>query len=206
MEVNRMNHKPVEMDPRAIWQNQTTEGVTISVDEVQLRGHRFLWKMRRGMIVFWAALGLHLCGHVARRFVGQEEFMGWAGLFDFATLVIVILYWPYQYVARSPWPVSILPHVASLPGLDFYRRQLELERDLVNEAYAGFGFRGVSGLVFIGVVLALHAFRYPNVMLPFGIPFVILGAMLYVRRKRQRPMIDRELEELKSYYRANTGG
>src|SRR5688572_11799396 len=134
-------------DPRAIWQNQTTEGVTLSVPEIQHRAKRLERQMNQGIRIMWGAFALHVAVDAFGRAPAIQEFSAWWGLLDLVTLMMFLLYWPYQYARRSDWPPSVVPSASPLPGLDYYRRQLITRRDLVSEEYWGAGPRGGLGMI-----------------------------------------------------------
>src|SRR5262245_48398778 len=130
-----MDQEPMTLDFGGIWQSQPITEVQISPEDIRERVAKSEATTRRGFQLFAVSAVLHILIHIGRQFMAQGEFSGPVGVLELTTLLILLAYWPYQYAWKTHWPMSILPETRATPGLDFYRRQLELRRNF----YAGDG-------------------------------------------------------------------
>jgi hypothetical protein len=199
MEVITVSHRLPDDDPKTIWQNQTIQGASVTVEQLRDRAQTLDRKMRRGTFIGGMSFVLHLLCHVLQQVVDRPEFTGWIGVVEVGTLAIVLLYWPFQYASLANRPLSVVPHAGAAPGLEFYRRQLELRRDWFPEYYPS-GFTPIL----IGFIFVIHTLRYPAYMIPIGVLWTVVGVFLYVRKRRERPVILRELEELNAFRRSQS--
>src|SRR5262245_21672090 len=121
---------PPDYDPRTVWQNQK-EHAAPSLEEIMTRAEEFRRKSRRGAHVFWIALLLHLAVSVAEDFAGIKVW--WVGVIRFALFITWVAYIPFRGLDdASP---TILRIAGTTPVLDFYRRQLQRQRDYFTDNY-----------------------------------------------------------------------
>jgi hypothetical protein len=182
-------------DPKQIWQNQPTEAMQMSLEEIRRKAHQFHAKGR------WKALtaivgGLVLCGVFAGTSAKAQYTVlriGWA------VLSLWGLYGAYQ-AYKWIWPSNLAEDATVVTSLDFYRRELERRRDYVLHIWRRSGL----WLCFVGLALVIlpaliAALKTPRLLLN-AVPFFVLLTVWFVSffsiRKRDRRNLQREIDEL----------
>jgi hypothetical protein len=181
----------METDPRKIWQDQHMETPKMSLDEIRRRARKLEEKGRLEAIVL-IAVGLLLCpffGWTAVRVTETIPRIGWSVL----SLWCLYCVWRgYRWV----WPRTAATDSPSETSLEFYRSELEKQRDLNQHLWRR------SGLVWLFAGLALIIAPAIKQWAKNGVPFfVLLGiwfvSFFFIRRHKVRSL-QREIDELKN--------
>ena len=188
-----------DKDPRAIWQNQPTEVSEVTLEKIRQKVRDLRAKTRRqllGNLSLLLVVGFFYVFDVKQSLGMQPLFLlaiAWslAGLY---------------FLNRGMWSMAMPGDAALSTGLEFYRREVERQRYL---------FRRVLMWSFGPVLLAIGAFIaalskvitkdwkiFPNAM-PFMTLVVIWIAAYFVIRKRERHILQREIDELKTIEKEN---
>ncbi len=182
-------------DPKQIWQNQPTEAMQMSLEEIRGKAHRFYargrWKALTAIVI-----GVVLCGVFAGAFAKAQYLVlriGWG---------ILSLWGLYgAYLAHEwIWPGNLAEDATLGASLDFYRRELENRRDYVRHIWRRSGL----WLCFIGLALVvlpalIAALKTPRLLLNAVLFFVLLSVWFvsfFSIRKRDRRNLQREIDEL----------
>jgi uncharacterized membrane protein len=179
-------------DPQKIWQDQPTEKMKMSLDEIRRKAQKLQTKARLEALA-WIVIGLVLCvlfAHSCARAQAVVARIGWG------MLSLWGLYGAYQ-ASKWIWPGSLAAHATMNTSLDFYRRELERRHDYVQHVWRR------AGLTFcfagLAVVIVPAALSTPGLLfnaVPFFILLVVwLVAFLFMRKRQQRAL-QREIDEL----------
>ena len=156
-------------DLKNVWQNQTVEANQMSLDEIRRKAGKFQKRIRNRNLREYAASVLVIAafGYYVWRF--PEVRLG-SGLIIAATLYMV-----YQLHTRGA--AKTIPAALGLGTcLDFHRRELELQRDLLRDIWKWYLLPFVPGLLAFVAVPVMH--------LPPGkwlrtVPFILLCAVVF---------------------------
>jgi hypothetical protein len=182
-------------DPKQIWQNQPTEAMQMSLEEIRRKAHQFHNKARLKALTA-IVIGIALCGVFAAT-VAKPQYLvlriGWG------ILSIWALYGAYQ-AYKWIWPSSLAPDATVGTSLDFYRRELERRRDYVRHIWRRSGLWGCfTGLALVVVPALMGALRAPRLLVNAVPLFVLLTTWFVVFssiRKRERTNLQREIDAL----------
>jgi hypothetical protein len=187
-------------DPKKIWQEQHTEAIEMSLEEIRRKAHQFhakgKWKAVIGIVI-----GIALCGVFAGAFAKAQYLVlriGWALL---SLWCLFSAYQAYKWI----WPSSLAADATVGTSLEFYRRELERRRDYVQHIWRRSGlwwcFLGLA-LVILPAMMA--SLKNPRLLLNAA-PFFVLLSVWFVAffsiRKRQRRGLQREIDELNALQR-----
>jgi hypothetical protein len=187
-------------DPRDIWQNQPTEPFKMSTEEIRRKAQQH-WRTARVKSLAVMIIGIYLSLCFAWTFTRVHEVVpriGW-GLLSFWG--IYLAYQAYRWV----WPGRLMSDAAASTSLEFYRSELERQRDFNQYAW------GRAGLTFcfLGLALALvppliKSLEHPRLLLNF-LPFLVLliiwvASFPYIR-KQKRQKLQQEIEQLRALER-----
>jgi len=197
-----MSPQPHEPDLKNIWQNQETEKVIMSVEDVRLNARKYLRRKKRDLIarsafvvLAAASIGIFLMN---ARFTSVRFVAGMV----MATLLTSTV-WTLLRVYRSsesPWSSHrSAPNAAMTSCIEFYRS--ELERYL---AYAGLpAWQLVTVLVIIGWMMRDALTRNSTDPFRLVLPYVLFAAagliMLVAVRKFQARRIQDDIDALKMF-------
>jgi hypothetical protein len=182
-------------DPKQIWQNQPTEAMQMSLEEIRRKAHQFHNKARLKALTA-IVIGIALCGVFAAT-VAKPQYLvlriGWG------ILSIWALYGAYQ-AYKWIWPSSLAPEATVGTSLDFYRRELERRRDYVRHIWRRSGLWGCfTGLALVVAPALMGALRAPRLLVNAVPLFVLLTTWFVVFssiRKRERTNLQREIDAL----------
>lgn len=182
-------------DPKKIWQGQETEPIKMSLDEIRRKARKLQTKARlaaRVWIVIGLSLSLAFAGSSAR---AQDlvERIGWG------VLSLWGLYGAYQ-AYRWIWPGRLAADATLSTSLDFYREELERQRDYARHIWRRSGlWLCFTGLALVVVPPLIKALKTPRLLLN-AVPFFFLLAVWFVAfftlRKRGQQKLQREIDEL----------
>lgn len=183
-------------DPRNIWQNQPTEPLKMSYDEIRRRAQE-LQKKGRLSAILWIVLGVLLAISFGRTAAMTEDpvpRIGWI------ILSLWCLYGIYQ-AFRWIWPGPLDSDATPSTSLEYYRRELrralDYEKSIWMKSGLTFCFLGVFLVILPGLIAATRAPRVLLNMVPFFLLLSIWIILFLAGRKRKREKLQRELEELK---------
>jgi hypothetical protein len=157
-------------DPRALWQNQPTEGVSMSVDAVRRKSQQLQDNARRRIAAFYAMGAANAGIPLVLMWFLPELRLGLGYLMLTAVFLV-------SYVRRRSGFRTVSPSMTPAEGLAFYRDLLARERDFRRDSTRWFTigpalniivlslvyiasplFHGTTAeLAVIGMILATHA-------------------------------------------------
>jgi len=181
-----------ENDPRAIWQNQSTEPSVMTLEKIRQKVRELHAKTRRQLLGNLAVLLFVIAFYSfgIRQFPMLQPLLLFAIAWSLAGL---------YFLNRGMWFEAMPGDAALSTGLEFYRREIERRRCL---------FRRVLLWSFGPVLLAIATFLlaiatigvrgggiFPNAI-PFMVLVVIWIAVYFVIRMREQRELQREIDEL----------
>jgi hypothetical protein len=187
---NIMSDEHPEYDPKALWQ-QESEHARLSMEEIVARSEELKRKNRRDMATFSVALLLYAAISITEDISNIEGNLWWVGAIRFALLIVWVYYLPVGFAGTNYLSPIQLQTSGMTPSFEFYRKQLERRRD-----YFGDGYRTGLQWAFLTLGIVLFSIAYPPLFLLFGIPLAITAAVVFIRKKREMPHIQREIETL----------
>ena len=188
-------------DPRNIWQNQPTEPLKMSTNEIRAKAQRHQTKARF-QAVYSIIIGLFLCVFFARASVQPGDY--WVvSRMGVGLLSLWGIYYAYQ-AYKWIWPGRLTPDATFDTTLQSYRSELEKRRDYGRHIWrrAGLTF-GVLGVAMIIVPALIGVAGHPRDTLPFFVILAIWLAVFLRLRKRNRGKLQQEIEELRALEREN---
>ena len=191
-------------DPRKIWQNQPTEPLKMSTNEIRAKAQRHQTKARF-QAVYSIIIGLFLCVFFARVFVRPGDY--WVvSRMGVGLLSLWGIYYAYQ-AYKWIWPGRLTPDATLNTTLQSYRSELEKRRDYGRHVWrrAGltFGVLGVAMVIVPALIKSLDTPRLLLDLLPFFVLLAIWLAVFLRLRKRNRGKLQQEIEELRVFKREN---
>jgi uncharacterized membrane protein len=187
-------------DPQKIWQDQPTEAIKMSLDEIRRKVRKLQMKGRLAAVA-WIVMGLALSVLFAHSAARPQEVVERIGL---GMLSLWGLYGAYQGY-RWIWPGTLAADAAMSASLGFYRKELERRHDYARHVWrrAGLTFC-FAGLALVILPALIGALRTPRLLVN-AVPFFVLLAVWLVvffsMRKRQQGQLQREIDELKALER-----
>ena len=169
----------------------------MSLDEIRRKAQKLQAKARLAALI-WIALGLCLSVLFARTLAGAQDVVpriGWG------VLSLWGLYGVYQ-AYRWIWPGRLAADATLSTSLDFYRQELERQRDYNRHIWRKSGLT----LAFLGLALvagpALFKAIHSPGLLPNTVPLLVLVVVWFVAfffaKKRNRQKLQQEIDELKA--------
>jgi hypothetical protein len=182
-------------DPKQIWQNQPTEAMQMSLEEIRRKAHQFHNKARLKALTA-IVIGIALCGVFAGTSAKAQYMLlriGWGVL---SLWGIYGAYQAYKWI----WPSGLAEDATLGTSRDFYRRELERRRDYGRYIWRRSGlWLCFVGLAFVVLPALIAALKAPRLLLN-AVPFFVLlagwiVAFVYIR-KRERTNLQREIDAL----------
>jgi hypothetical protein len=182
-------------DPKQIWQNQPTEAMQMSLEEIRRKAHQFHNKARLKALT-GIVIGIALCGVFAGTSAKAQYMLlriGWGVL---SLWGIYGAYQAYKWI----WPSGLAEDATLGTSRDFYRRELERRRDYGRHIWRRSGlWLCFVGLAFVVLPALIAALKAPGLLLN-AIPFFVLLAgwfvVFFTIRKRERTNLQREIDAL----------
>jgi len=180
---------------KQLWQSQPTEGVRMSVEQIQAAAGKF---QRR---IHWRNLREYVTAVLLVAFFSYEFFRGGDLLVrtGFGLMIAGIFYLIWHLLSKGSW--RPLPADAGLSScIDFQRRQLVQQRDLVSSVW-----RWYLGPLLPGMAVLLVAFwhanpghvKYPSlVVLPEAIFFAVISVAVAKLNESAARRLQRQIDEL----------
>jgi hypothetical protein len=189
-------------DPRKIWQDQPTERIKMSLDDIRRKAQKLHAKARMAAIA-WIGIGIFLSAAFGRSSAHARELlprMGWGVL---SLWGLYGAWQAYQWI----WPGRLAADATLATSLDFYRKELERQRDYGRQIWRRSGvaaaFLGAALVVAPGLIQVVKTpALLPNVAPFFVLLFVWLVSFLVLRARKQQKL-QQEIDELNAMEREN---
>ena len=188
-----MTNEPEPADVKNIWQNQSVEGTTMSLEEIKKQMGQLQKKMRQRNVVVGLAL-LLLVVVCARLLFKAGNLIEGIGA---ALLVIGAGYVGYQLLLIRKKPASVIRENEPLASAMFYRTELERQRDF----HRGLWLWSRLVIVVPGVVVLLigsvieHPERIHRIRLNAA-TVAVLAVLQVARQLRLARKYQREIDAL----------
>lgn len=191
-------------DPQKIWQNQSTEPLKMSANDLRRKAVKAQSKARFAVlftIVMAIIFGVFFFAWSITRVYAMLARTG------FALVSLCMIYAAY-HVYKWTWPGNLPEEAPINTCLEFYRRELERQRDYRHRWWRS----GLPILTLLGVVMAAVGTGARNApphhplvnALPFLLALAVwVVAFLLLRKKHGRENLQREIEELRAFEREN---
>jgi hypothetical protein len=190
-----MPNEPPPNDMRSLWQGQRTEPVTMSLDELRKKARKYQRKIGRRNALEYAAAVLVVVffGYTIWRV--HDMFMRVGGGLCIAGMV----YMASQLHKRGS-AKSVPGDMALTTCLDFHRRELERQRDLLRSSWSWYLGPMIPGLVVIilgGIMANPGRLQHPRLFVAAYAGLCAL-AFFWVRQlhKRYVRRLQRQIDEL----------
>jgi hypothetical protein len=183
-------------DPQKIWQDQPTEAMKMSLDEIRRRAQKLQTKGRLAALST-IVIGLVLCVLFALSSARPQEVVGRIGWGMLSLWGLYSAYQAYKWI----WPGRLAADATFGTSLDFYRSELERSRDYGRQVWrrAGltFCFAGLALVILPGLIGALRTPRLLWNVVPFFVLLVTWFVVFFSMRRRKLQKLQREIDELK---------
>jgi hypothetical protein len=184
-------------DPQKIWQEQPTEAIEMSLEEIRRKAHQFharsRWKALMAIVIGIVLGGVFAAVSAKAQYLVLR--IGWGIL----SLWGLYAAWKaYKWV----WPSNLAEDAALSTSLEFYRNELERRRDYTRHIWRNSAlWLCFVGLAFLVLPVLGMAVKNPRLLLN-AIPFFVLLAAWFVAfvflRRRDQRMLQREIDELEA--------
>lgn len=180
---------------KELWQSQPTEGMRMSVEQIQAVAGKF---QRR---IHWRNIREYVAAIVVVVFSAYEFFRGGDQLVrtGFGLIIAGTFYLIWHLLSKGSW--RPLPEDAGLSScIEFQRRQLVQQRDLVSSVW-----RWYLGPLIPGMAILLLAFYHANpghvkhpslIVLPEAIFFAVISVAVAKLNARAACRLQRQIDEL----------
>jgi uncharacterized membrane protein YjfL (UPF0719 family) len=190
-------------DPRNVWQSQPTEKFKLSEDDIRRKAQKLQSKARWATLG-WITIGLALAVGFARSAVNAREVLPRVG---WGMLSLWGIYGAYQAV-RWIWPRRLQPDASAGTCLEFYRNELERQRDYGRHIWRRSGLTFCFlGLAIVLVPALIHAWlTAPRLVwnaAPFFVLLAIWFAIFFPLKKRKQQTLQQDIDELREFERGN---
>lgn len=190
------NEFPEDRQAMELWQNQKTEGVRMSVEQVRVEAGRFQRKIHwRNMREYVAALAeIALFGYW---FLRAKDLLVRVG---FALLLAGLAYLVWHLLSKGSPAEAEEEEGAGLSGwIAFRRRELVRQRDLMRSVWLWYIGPLVPGIavVFIAAARAAHAIRHSLIVWAADALVVVVVFLVVAElNKRGARKLQRQIDEL----------
>jgi hypothetical protein len=188
-----MTNEPEPADVKNIWQNQSVEGTTMSLEEIKIKVGQLQNKMRLRNVIVGPGL-LFMVVICARFLFKTHNLIEGIGA---ALLIIGAGYVGYQLLLIRKKPASVVRENEPLAGAVFYRTELERQRDF----HRGLWLWSRVAVVIPGAVVLLiglaieHPERTHQIRLNAA-AVVVLAVLQVARHLRLARKYQREIDAL----------
>lgn len=186
-----------ESEPQTIWQEQPTEALKMSLEQLNRKAQK-RQRAARFNVLKATIIGLILCGWFAWGAMRVHELVSRIGL-------ALLSLWSLYYVLhgyRWIWPRRLQSEAEPGVTVRSYRAELEKQRDYVRQIW----LKGGLVVCFLGAALFLlpsliQTIGSPRLLLNFAPIFVLLAVWLAIfipRRRRSLQKMQSEIEQLRA--------
>ncbi len=187
-------------DPQSVWQNQPTEPLKLSATDLRRKALEAQSRTRFA-VLFTSIIGIMCCVVFAWSFGRAHAALARIG---YALVCLCMIYAAY-HAYKWTWPGNLPEEAPINTCLEFYRRELERQRDYNRRWWRS----GLPVLTLLGVVMAAVGTGARNTpphpllnALPFFLALAIwVVAFILLRKKLGRGNLQREIEELRAFER-----
>lgn len=182
-------------NPKKIWQKQPKEAPTMTLEMIRQRASESRSKTRRELFgsIATVLIVVAICGF---------------GIYHASSAVVRLVFvaaivWVLAgqgLLHRGMWSASGPADATLKTGLEFYRRELERQQDLIGRVLRwSFGpvILSVGTLIVVLVEMATGRSLPIRSVMPFGSLFVIWVVAFLVRRSRGQRKLRQEIDELR---------
>jgi len=164
---------------KSIWQNQPSGGIRMSVDEIHRRAGKFQKK------IYWRNAREYIAALVVVVFIGFDFWRTSDALtrVAFAMIIAGVVY-AMWHLHRRGSSRSLPADLGLASGIEFYRRELERQQDLLQSV--GFWYLGplIPGPV---VLMVARACTHPGHLRPIGLSLALFALVfVFIWRLNQR--------------------
>lgn len=182
-------------DPKKIWQDQPTEPIKMSLEEIRRKAQKLQMKGRLRVLAAMI-IGLFLCIAFARMAAVVEDLIPRIGWGMMSLWGLYGAYAAYKWI----WPGRLAEDATLSTSLDFYRGELERKRDYDRHVWRRSGvifcFAGLAVAIIPELIPALQTPRLLLNAAPFFTLLVIWFVLFFYLRTRNRLKLQREIDEL----------
>jgi hypothetical protein len=166
-----VNESPPNDRLKTVWQNQPSEGIRMSVDEIRHRAGKFQKK------IYWRNAREYVAALVVLVAFGFDFWRTSNTLARVACgLIIAGTLYVIRHLHQRGASRSVPAEMGLASGLEFYRRELERQRDLVGSVASWYLGPMIPGLV---VLMAARARINPGRLWPIGLSSALV-ALVFV--------------------------
>jgi len=190
-----MNESPPNDVLKSVWQNQKTEGIRMSADDLRRKAKQFhgkiLWRNLREYLAVLAVAALF-----GFEFWRTTDVLARAG---FALTIAGMLYLVWQ-LYRKGSSRALPAEMGLASGLEFFKRELERQRDLLQNVGKWYLGPLVPGLAIITIASArsnpghLRHFALFLALYSLIVAFIFVSIWKFNRRAARK--LQRQIEEL----------
>lgn len=183
-------------NPKTIWQDQPMEAPTMTLEVIHEKAREYRSKKRRALVGSIVTVLLI----VAISVFGIQHGSG-GGVRMLFALAIVWALAGQSFLHRGKWQPGLPDDATFRTGLDFYRRELEQQQDLVRRILQwslGPVILSVFSLILVLVEMATGRGLPISRVLPFTILFIVWLISFFVLRSRDQKKLRREFDELRN--------
>jgi Flp pilus assembly protein TadB len=191
---------PNELPPKdlkTVWQNQDSEGIQMSIDEIRTKARSFERKIRRRNLREYIAAAFIAAGFAFFAWHSPSPIIRLGNL----TVAVGALFFAYQLHLRGSSRTQP-KEMGTMGGLDFYLGQLERERTLLDESWKWMIWLIPGMIVLMAGVIA-------NGWIGKAAPFLAITClwigiwlwMMLSRNKRRARALQQEIDELSAWGR-----
>jgi len=189
------NESPPNNGPQSIWQSQKLEGIRMSADEIRLRARKFqrkiLWRNAREYVAAFAVIVFF-----GFEFWRTTDTVTRAG-FGLSSAGLLYVVWQ---LGRRGSSRNLPAEMGLVSGLEFHRRELERQRDLLQSVWRWYLGPLIPGWVVLMVGMAR---TNPGHLRHFGLTFTIFNlfaafvfVLVWKINQRAARKLQRQIDEL----------
>ena len=190
--ANEFDHNE---DMRNVWQKQKTEGVHMSVEEIRLRAgkhsHRIAWRNAREYI---AALAVTV--FFSFNYWQTEDLLMRVG----CVLIVASMFYVCWHLHAHGSAHQMPKHLGAENSLQFHRRELERQRDLVRGVWRWYLGPMIPGLVVLMVAIARtnpgHVRNFGLVFTAYAVVMVLFFVFIGWLNERAARRLQKKIDEL----------
>jgi hypothetical protein len=182
--------------PQRIWQNQPMEAPTMTLEMIRQRARQHRSKTRRELLASIAVVLIVVGSSVFGILHGSG-----GGVRMVFALAILWALAGQSFLHRGMWQPGLPVDGTLSTGLEFYRRELEQQQDLIRRILRWtFGpvILSVGTLILVLIEMARGWSKPVSAIMPFTTLFVIWIILFFVLRSRNRRRLQREIEQLRN--------
>jgi hypothetical protein len=181
-----------DVDLQALWQSQSGGEVTISLDEIRSRSRRLERIVARRNLREYVAAVIVTPLFGWTMWVGPSGTIRIGAALNIAAILFVVL---QLYVRGSV--MSLPADLALSSSLEFYRKQLERQRDLLRSVWSWALLPFVPGFLVLQIGLALALPARTARFIGISVVFLVLLVGLHALNRHVAARIQQRLDRLK---------